>query len=196
VRPGSALGLQSKAAAESADEERWTNRMQIELHGKSCSCRGGSWVIVDTNTGSPCKGQGNDARVVLTLAEWKGLGKPASAEEHAEAVAREKGGDRREFHRYALELQVRLSRLPSWRKDGAPQQEDTKTEVIARGGALVRSRMAVEKGEVLQFEAGDFRTNAEVMYVSGGVGSLRLGLRFLDGLTPDSLIPPGAQPLP
>ncbi|HEY6552494.1 MAG TPA: PilZ domain-containing protein [Vicinamibacteria bacterium] len=171
--------------------------MQIELHGRTCSCRGGSWVIVDPNAGSPCTGGGHDpARIVLTLAEWKNLGKPASAEEHALALSRAKGGERREFDRFAIALAVRLSRLPSWRNDSV-QTENTVTEVIAKGGALVTSRMAVDKGETLQFEIPNaFQSRAEVMYLSGGTGALRLGLRFLDALLPGHLIPPDAEPLP
>jgi hypothetical protein len=170
--------------------------MQIELHGRSCSCRGGSWVIVDPAAGSPCSERSGAGRVVLSFAEWKSLGKPASAEEHADAVARAQGGDRREFDRFAVELKVRLARLPSWRNESA-QSEDTVTEVIAKGGALVRSRMAVEKGETIQFEVpAAFKSRAEVMYVAGGPGALRLGLRFLDALLPAQLIPPDAQPLP
>jgi hypothetical protein len=170
--------------------------MQIELHGRTCSCRGGSWVIV-AEGGSPCAGQsGDQPRIVLSFTEWKNLGKPGSIEEHEQAHAREQEGERREFHRYAVEIKVRLARLPSWRKEET-QAEETVTDVVAKGGALVRSRMAVEKGEVLQFEIlPSFRTKAEVMYVSGGQGSLRLGLRFLDGLLPDGLIPAGATPLP
>jgi hypothetical protein len=171
--------------------------MQIELHGRTCSCRGGSWVIVDPNAGSPCaQGALDPSRVVLALTEWKSLGKPASAEEHALALSRAKGGERREFDRFAIALDVRLSRLPSWRNDKA-QTEDTVTEVIAKGGALVSSRMAVEKGETLQFEIkGAFQSRAEVMYLSGGGGALRLGLRFLDALLPGHLIPADAEPLP
>ena len=171
--------------------------MQIELHGRTCSCRGGSWVIVDPNAGSPCSAGGLDpSRVLLTLTEWKNLGKPASAEEHAQALARANGGERREFDRFAITLNVRLSRLPSWRNETV-QTEDTVTEVIAKGGALVRSRMAVEKGETIQLEIGSaFKSRTEVMYVSGGAGTLRLGLRFLDALLPADMIPPDAQPLP
>jgi hypothetical protein len=134
--------------------------------------------------------------VLLTLTEWRNLGKPASAEEHAQAVSRSTGGERREFDRFAIALNVRLSRLPSWRNDRV-QSEDTVTEVIAKGGALVRSRMAVEKGETLLFEiAPAFKSRTEVMYLAGGAGALRLGLRFLDALLPAHLIPANAQPLP
>jgi hypothetical protein len=171
--------------------------MQIELHSRNCSCRGGSWVVVDGSSGSPCSGPAADGpRVVLPMAQWKSMGKPSSVEEHAEATSREKEGERREFDRFAVAIKVRLSRLASWRKEGT-QFEDTTTEVVAKGGALVNSHMAVEKGEVLQFEVpGSFSAKAEVMYVAGGKGVLRLGLRFLDNLLPESLIPPGAEPLP
>jgi PilZ domain len=170
--------------------------MQIELHGRSCSCRGGSWVIVDPAAGSPCSRASSEPPVVLTLSEWRNLGKPASAEEHAEAQLRATGGERREFDRFAIALNVRLSRLPSWRSE-TRQSENTVTEVIAKGGALVRSRMAVEKGETLELEiAPGFKTRAEVMYLAGEAGALRLGLRFLDVLLPGHLIPAAAQPLP
>ena len=171
--------------------------MQIELHSRTCSCRGGSWVVVDGRSGSPCTAAAEEgSRLVLGMAQWKSMGKPSSVEEHAEAESRAKDGDRREFNRYAVAIKVRLSRLATWRKDGA-QFEDTTTEVVAKGGALVNSHMAVEKGEILQFEvSGTFSAKAEVMYVSGGKGVLRLGLRFLDNLLPDRLIPPGAEPLP
>ncbi len=172
--------------------------MQIELHGRTCSCRGGSWVIVDPQAGSPCSAGGAEPspRIILTFAEWKSLGKPASAEEHAEAQARANGGERREFDRFAVALEVRLSRMPSWRNESV-QTENTVTEVIAKGGALVRSRLAVEKGETIQFEiVPTFKSRAEVMYLSGGAGALRLGLRFLDALLPAHMIPADAQPLP
>jgi hypothetical protein len=137
---------------------------------------------------------------VVSLAEWKSLGKPATADDYTQAKARVDGGERREFQRFEAKLAVRLGRLPLW-KNPTAQAEDTTTEVIARGGALVLSHMAVEKGENVVFEAEPgFRTRAEVMYVStakapSGEAVLRLGLRFLDAPFPDSLIPPGARPL-
>jgi hypothetical protein len=73
--------------------------------------------------------------------------------------------------------------------------------VIAAGGALVRSRMAVDKGEMIRFKVGDgYDTRAEVMYVSLGSGPgmdgmQRLGLRFLDAPLPETLIPTDAKPL-
>jgi len=74
-------------------------------------------------------------------------------------------------------------------------------EVVAAGGALVRSRMALEKGETIQFSVGEsFHTRAEVMYVSLGSGPgmdgiQRLGLKFLDAALPAQLIPADARPL-
>ena len=44
--------------------------------------------------------------------------------------------------------------------------------MIAAGGALVRSRMAIEKGEMIRFAVGEaYDTRAEVMYVSLGSGA-------------------------
>ena len=62
----------------------------------------------------------------------------------------------------------------------------------------MRSRMAVEKGDVLSFEVKAYKTRAEVMYVSESSTEniLRLGLRFLDAPLPDELIPADAKPLP
>jgi hypothetical protein len=176
--------------------------MRVGLHSTSCSCRGGAWVVLGGAPSAPCPGSGNggDPNLVVSLAEWKSLGKPATAEDYTEAKARVEGGERREFQRFEASIPVRLGRMPFW-KNPTAQAEDTATEVIARGGALVLSHMAVEKGEVVVFEAeGGFRTRAEVMYVTATKGAtaeavLRLGLRFLDAPFPDNLIPAGAKPL-
>jgi hypothetical protein len=172
--------------------------MNIELHPRGCSCKGGSWVVFGEQSSSPCRGAegGITGAIVISMTEWKTLGKPNSADDYRALTERAESGDRREFERYAVTLQVKLSRTPSWRND-RPQVEDTETEVIARGGALVRTHMAIDKGEMVVFEASGFRSQAEVMYVGPvtlptGDMCLRVGLRFLDSPMPDSLIPPGA----
>lgn len=178
------------------------HEMRVGLHSTSCSCRGGAWVVLGEVPSAPCPGSGNgqDQGLVVSLGEWKSLGKPATAEDYAEAKTRVEAGERREFQRFEAIIPVRLGRMPFW-KNPTAQAEDTTTEVIARGGALVLSHMAVEKGEVVVFEAeGGFRTRAEVMYVTATKAAaaeavLRLGLRFLDAPFPDSLIPAGAKPL-
>ena len=97
-------------------------------------------------------------------------------------------------------MPVRISRIATWR-DRSAQSEDALADVIATGGALVRSRMAIEKGEMIRFAVGEsYDTRAEVMYVSLGAapgtdGVQRLGLRFLDAPLPETLIPPDARPL-
>jgi hypothetical protein len=134
---------------------------------------------------------------VLPISEWRILGKPADLEAYQEAAARNQAGERREFQRFEARIKVKMSRLATW-KTPNPQGEDTVTEVIARGGALVRSRMAVDRGDVLTFETGGYKTRAEVTYVSASAGignALLLGLRFLDAPLPDNLIPPDAKPL-
>jgi hypothetical protein len=142
--------------------------------------------------------------VVLSLEEWKQSGKPGSVEAYRAAREREEAGERREFTRYEVDLDVRIARIPSWREPD-PQAEDTTAEVIATGGALVRSMMAVEKGEIIEFsignEADTFKTRSQVMYVSAGQGPdldgiQRLGLKFLDAPLPDAFIPRDARPLP
>jgi hypothetical protein len=143
--------------------------------------------------------------VVLTLVEWKAMSKPGSVEAYRAAQEREEAGERREFTRYEVEMRVHISRLPNFREP-EPQNEDTTAEVIATGGALVRSMMAIDKGEIIEFSVGDsggpgFKTRSEVMYVSTGQGSgldgiQRLGLKFLDAPLPESFIPSDARPLP
>lgn len=177
---------------------------RIELHSEKCSCRGGSWVLLEGATGSPCSA-GNDAsevgKAVVTLKEWRQAGKPGNLEIYRETEARAASGERRQFQRFQVSLEVKLSRITSWREP-APQTEETTTDVLAAGGALVRSSMAVEKGQIIQFAVGDeYETRAEVTYVSTGEGSgqdgiQRVGLKFLDAPLPDSLIPVGAEPLP
>ena len=174
---------------------------RIELHGDECSCRGGAWVLLEATQRSPCgDGSSDSARLVLGLKEWRELGKPGSLVVYQEALTRVDSGERRQFERFEVQLPVRLSRIATWR-DRSAQGEETLADVIATGGALVRSRMAVEKGEMIRFAVGDaYDTRAEVMYVSlgpdaGADGVQRLGLRFLDAPLPQALIPPDARPL-
>jgi hypothetical protein len=176
---------------------------RVELHSRECSCRGGSWVLLEESSGSPCPGPENEAKEkeILSLKEWRQLGKPGSLESCREARERAEAGERREFQRYDVRLDVRLSRIATWRDPDA-QSEDTVTEAVATGGALVQSRMAIEKGEIVHFAVGDqYESRAEVMYVSTGQGPgldgvQRLGLKFLDAPLPESFIPKDATPLP
>jgi hypothetical protein len=175
---------------------------RIELHASACSCRGGAWVLLAATQRSPCGDDDDTAeRLVLGLEEWRQLGKPGSLEVFKEAQGRADRGERRQFQRFECTLPVRLSRLATWR-DPSVQVEATLAEVVAEGGALVRSRMAVDKGEMIRFMAGDaYETRAEVTYVSGGSGAgmdgiQRLGLKFLDAPLPEALIPADARPLP
>ena len=178
-----------------------SDEARVELHGAECSCRGGAWVLLESTQRSPCGATDAGAeRLVLGLAEWRQLGKPGSLTVFKEAQARADKGERRQFQRYEVSMAVQIARIASWR-DPSAQAEDTTADVIAAGGALVRSRMAVEKGEMIRFALGDrYDTRAEVMYVSLGSGLgmdgvQRLGLRFLDAPLPDSLIPADARPL-
>ena len=175
---------------------------RIELHGKGCHCRGGAWMLLASTQQSPCSGEAAEGgeKLVLGLDEWRQLGKPGSLEVFQEAQRRVDGGERRQFQRFEVTMPVRIARIPTWR-DPSAQLEETVAEVVAEGGALVRSRMAVEKGEMIRFLADGYETRAEVMYVSGGSGAgmdgiQRLGLKFLDAPLPGSLIPADARPLP
>jgi hypothetical protein len=178
-----------------------SHETRIELHSRACSCRGGAWVLLEATQRSPCPGEGSDERLVLGLEEWRDLGKPGSLEVFREAQGRAESGERRQFQRFEVMMPVRLARIATWR-DPSAQIEDTVAEVIATGGALVRSRMALDKGEMIRFMAGNvYETRAEVTYVSSGFGEgmdgiQRLGLKFLDSPLPASLIPAGARPLP
>jgi hypothetical protein len=175
---------------------------RIELHGRDCSCRGGAWVLLASTQRSPCSGEAaaGAQRLVLGLDEWRQLGKPGSLEAFQEAQKRQEAGERRQFQRFEVTMPVRLARIATWR-DPSAQNEETLAEVIAEGGALVRSRMAVEKGEMIRFLVDGYETRAEVTYVSAGSGLgmdgvQRLGLKFLDAPLPVSLIPADARPLP
>jgi len=179
-----------------------TGETRIELHASACSCRGGAWVLLEATQRSPCASERAETaeKLVLGLEEWRQLGKPGNLEVFKEAHGRADRGERRQFQRFEVSLPVRLGRISTWR-DPSAQVEETLAEVIAAGGALVRSRMAVDKGEMIRFLAGDYETRAEVTYVSSGAsagmdGIQRLGLKFLDAPLPESLIPPGARPLP
>ena len=173
---------------------------KVELHSRACSCGGGSWMIFGGASNAPCgKGSGTPTPgVVVAMDEWRSLGKPNSMEAYAERTNRAATGERREFKRYAVVLLAKLSRVRSWR-DPSNQAEVTVTEVVAAGGALVRTRMAVEECEILVFEVAHYHTRAEVLYLTRASAPegpyLRLGLRFLDERLPESLIPPGAKAL-
>jgi len=172
---------------------------RVELHSRECSCRGGAWVLLERTQQSPCSGEPSGAeREILELPEWRQAGKPANLEEYQEAQERVNSGERREFRRFEVSLAVRIERIANWRNPSG-QVEETVADVIAAGGALVRSRMAVDKGELIRFRLGSYETRAEVMYASAGAtgdGAQRLGLKFLDAPLPDELIPPDARPLP
>jgi hypothetical protein len=175
---------------------------RIELHGGQCSCKGGAWALLESTQRSPCAGDSDEQeKLVLSLAEWRQIGKPGSLEAFKEAQERSEGGERRAFPRYEVAMLVRLARIPTWR-DPAEQVEETVAEVIAIGGALVRSRMALDKGEMIRFAVKDkYETRAEIMYVAHGAGAgmdgiQRLGLKFLDAPLPESLIPTDAKLLP
>ena len=180
-----------------------SDEARIELHSTACSCRGGSWVLLDATLESPCSGEAavTAGKLVLGITEWRQLGKPMNLEACREAQGRAESGERREFQRYEVTMRVRLERIASWR-DPSAQSEETVADVIAAGGALVRSLMAVEKGEMLKFFVGkEYETRAEVTYVAMGSGPgmdgiQRLGLKFLDAPLPESLIPEDARPLP
>jgi hypothetical protein len=159
-------------------------------------------VLLESTRRSPCSGERAAAaeKLVLSLDEWRQLGKPGNLEVFKEAQGRAESGERRQFQRFEVTMPVRLARIATWR-DPSAQVEETIADVIAEGGALVRSRMAVEKGELIRFLLDAYETRAEVMYVSTGAGAgmdgtQRLGLKFLDAPLPASLIPADAQPLP
>jgi hypothetical protein len=172
---------------------------RVELHSRNCSCRGGAWVLLESTQQSPCSKDATVAeRLVLNLVEWRQLGKPASLEAFNDAQERADSGDRRQFQRFEVSVPVRIERIATWRNPSA-QVEETTTELIAAGGALVRSRMAVDKGELIRFRLGTYETRAEVMYASSssdGDEGQRLGLKFLDAPLPDALIPADARALP
>jgi hypothetical protein len=160
-------------------------------------------VLLEATQQSPCgngNGNPNSERLVLGITEWRQLGKPGNLAAFEEAQRRADTGERRQFQRFEVTMPVRIARIATWR-DPSAQSEDTHAEVVAAGGALVRSRMAIEKGEMVRFLVGDaYDTRAEVMYVSLGSGPgtdgvQRVGLRFLDAPLPESLIPADARPI-
>lgn len=95
--------------------------------------------------------------------------------------------ERRYFKRLDVSLNLRLKRT-----DGAAaQEEQTVTENLGRGGALVRTGMGVGKGELLVVEdpGGAFSTRAEIRNVFiGKDGVPRLNLCFIAGEATDRLV--------
>ncbi len=100
-----------------------------------------------------------------------------------------KGKERRQFKRLDVFINLRLRRTDGL--GGGPQEEQTVTENLSRGGFRAPTAMAVAKGEILVVEdpGGSFSTRAEVRNVYiGKDGVPRINLRFLDGEAPDKLI--------
>ena len=169
---------------------------RIELHGSGCSCRGGAWVLLEATQRRRAPGDGSERaeQLVLGLAEWRQLGKPGSLEVFQEAQGRVDNGERRQFERFEVTMPVRIARIATWR-DPSAQVEETLAEVVAAGGALVRSRMAVEKGEMIRFAVGEaYETRAEVMYVSLGSGAGMDGIQRLGLQVPRRPAARGAHP--
>jgi hypothetical protein len=90
---------------------------RIELHSRDCTCRGGSWVLLEGAEGSPCGGpEAEDAeKVTLSLEKWRQAGKPGCVEAYEETRERLAAGERREFKRYQVQMELRLSRIATSR---------------------------------------------------------------------------------
>lgn len=113
------------------------------------------------------------------------MGKPHNSEEFEEFLARLGSSatpDRREHPRLDLVVGVHLSR--------ADRVADGATENLSRGGALVRSEIDADTGDIVVFEEAQssFRTRAQVREVRGGGDKRRLHLHFLDAKAPDQLL--------
>jgi hypothetical protein len=171
--------------------------MMVELHPKTCLCRGGSWMSFVGQSGSPCARDGRlpEGAVLVPLEQWRAMGKPHDVEEFDSALSNlSHAVVPRQFERYPVAVRIRLRRFESDRP--ADPFEDTSTENLSRGGARVCSRLEVHKGDILWFEesAGAFRTRAQIQDVSAGQDhERRLHLHFLDGLAPEAMLPPIAR---
>jgi hypothetical protein len=167
--------------------------MMVELHPKSCICHGGSWMSPVGQSGSPCTrgGLSPDGSLVVTMDQWRAMGKPHDVEEFEDALAHlSHAVVPRRFERHEVAIAVRL-RLGG--DEGVPAVDGPiATDNLSRGGARVRSRLAVRKGDVLWFEeaTGAFGTRAEIKDVTAAAddGVPRLHLSFLDGLAPAFLL--------
>jgi hypothetical protein len=172
--------------------------MMVELHPRSCSCHGGSWMSLSGQSGAPCSGDGRlpVGALVVPLEQWRAMGKPHNVEEFHDFLARVSAkptaGERRAYERFPIAVGVRLSRVQGVRDSDyvSDDFDHASTENLSRGGARVRSRMAAAKGDVLLFEESrsSFRTRARVEDVSGAEPEHCFHLRFLDATAPESLL--------
>src|SRR5688572_2935122 len=106
--------------------------MMVELHPRTCACRGGSWMSLGGQSGSPCSDDGRPpvGAILVPLEQWRAMGKPHNVEEFQEFLNRvSRSGDRREYERYELVIGVRLFRLDA---PVAPSSEVTSTENLSR----------------------------------------------------------------
>ena len=164
--------------------------MMIELHPKSCTCHGGSWMSFVGQTNSPCSGDGRlpQGAVLVPVEQWRAMGKPHDVEEFDLALlALKKTVVTRKYERFDLAVPVRLWCGAS--VESADLHEDTATENLSRGGARVLSHLPCAKGDVVWFEhvTGHFRCRAQVRDVTGDEQARRLHLRFIDTLAPDEI---------
>jgi hypothetical protein len=169
--------------------------MMVELHPKSCVCHGGSWMTLVGQSGSPCAKSGHlpDGSLVVTLDQWRAMGKPHDVEEFDDALGRLSHAIvPRRFERYDNTVLVRLCPYADDGED-ALLGEPIPTDNVSLGGARVRCQRPYRKGDVVWLEAmaGAFRTRAEVKDVTASeTEEQRLHLSFLDGLAPASLLAP------
>jgi hypothetical protein len=100
--------------------------------------------------------------------------------------------ERRQSPRFVARVAIRLEAEHA--PGGVAQEEKTHAEDLGAWGAkVVATRLAVSKGMIVTVEEtdGDFRTRAEIRNITiGPDGHPRLSLFFLDGPTPERLLPP------
>jgi hypothetical protein len=172
--------------------------MMVELHPRKCHCHGGSWMSLSGQSGAPCSEDGRLPRgaVVVPLEQWRAMGKPHNVEEFYDfldglAPRSTTGGERRAYPRFPVIVDIRLSRTAQGQDPSFVREtENAATENVSRGGALVRSHLTADKGDVLFFEESrsSFRTRARVQEVSGDGADRHFHLRFLDASAPEGLL--------
>jgi hypothetical protein len=153
----------------------------MEIHSKTCACRGGAYAVSAGQT-APCRAAFPDDTVLTSMEQWIALGKPLDAEAHRSALRRI--AERRELPRFNVSLNVRLRPVAAGPADPLGMGV---TENIGEGGAMLLTTAVLRRGEEVLLEEieGTIKTRAlveDVASVPGGKKEpvFRLRLRFLD----------------
>lgn len=70
-----------------------TSALLVEIHAKTCGCKGQSWLVTEAYAGTYCPAAGGQVpadAILVPHGEWQTLGRPKSPEAYRVAVVRQR----------------------------------------------------------------------------------------------------------